>query len=91
LDFVRKSKLQLKKLHTFESYFRKEVGPNKQVKKKGRPQKYEDAWIITLWLFQILNNYSYREALEKAKDEGFKMCHPFATTTTELNRWMMNF
>jgi hypothetical protein len=29
--------------------------------------------IITLWLFQILNNYSYREALEKAKDEGFNV------------------
>jgi hypothetical protein len=50
-----------------------EVGPNKQVKKKGRPQKFEDALIITLWLFQILNNYSYREALEKAKYEGFNV------------------
>jgi Transposase DDE domain. len=29
--------------------------------------------IITLWLFQILNNYSYRETLEKAKDEGFNV------------------
>jgi 23S rRNA maturation-related 3'-5' exoribonuclease YhaM len=27
--------------------------------------------IITLWLFQILNKYSYRETLEKAKDESF--------------------
>jgi len=49
---VRKSKLPLKKLHTLVSYFLKRVGPNKQVKKKGRPQKYEDALIITLWLFQ---------------------------------------
>jgi hypothetical protein len=49
------------------------VGPNKQAKKKGRPQKYEDALIITLWLFQILNNYSYRETLEKAKNEGFNV------------------
>jgi hypothetical protein len=32
-----------------------------------------DALIITLWLFQILNNYSYRETLEKAKDEGFNV------------------
>jgi hypothetical protein len=29
--------------------------------------------IITLWLFQILNNYSYRETLEKAKDESFNV------------------
>jgi hypothetical protein len=27
--------------------------------------------IITLWLFQLLNKYSYRETLEKAKGEGF--------------------
>jgi hypothetical protein len=73
LDFMRKSKLPLKKLHTFVSHFLKRVGPNKQAKKKGRPQKYEDALIITLWLFQILNNYSYRETLEKAKDEGFNV------------------
>jgi hypothetical protein len=70
---VRKSKLLLKKLYTFVSYFLKEGDPNKQAKKKGRPQKYEDALIVTLWLFQILNNYSYRETLEKAKDEGFNV------------------
>ena len=29
--------------------------------------------IISLWLFQILNNYSYRETLEEAKDEGFNV------------------
>jgi len=44
-----------------------------QAKKKGRPQKYENALIITLWLFQIPNKYSYRETLEKAKDEGFNV------------------
>jgi hypothetical protein len=73
LYFMRKSKLPLKKLYTFVNYFLKRVSPNKQAKKKGRPQKYEDVLIITLWLFQILNNYSYRETLEKAKDEGFKV------------------
>ncbi len=73
LDLVRKSKLPLKKLYTFVSHFLKRVGPNKQAKKKGRPQKYEDALIVTLWLFQILNNYSYRETLEKAKNEGFNV------------------
>jgi hypothetical protein len=45
---MRKSKLPLKKLYAFVSHFLKRVGPNKQAKKKGRPQKYEDALIITL-------------------------------------------
>jgi hypothetical protein len=35
--------LPLKKLYIFVSHFLKRVGPNKQAKKKGRPQKYEDA------------------------------------------------
>jgi hypothetical protein len=70
---MRKSKLPLKKLYSFVSHFLKRVRPNKQAKKKGRPQKYEDALIISLWLFQILNNYSYRETLEEAKDEGFNV------------------
>jgi hypothetical protein len=55
---MRKSKLPLKKLYTFLSHFLKRVSPSKQAKKKGRPQKYEDALIITL---------------EKAKDEGFNV------------------
>jgi len=42
-------------------------------KKERKTTKYEDALIITLWLFKILNNYSYRETLEKAKDEGFNV------------------
>jgi hypothetical protein len=45
---MRKSKLPIKKLYTFVSYFLKRVCPNKQAKKKGRPQKYKDALIITL-------------------------------------------
>ena len=70
---MRKSKLPLKKLYTFVSHLLRRVCPNRQAKKKGRPQKYEDALIITPWLFQILNNYSYRETLEKAKNEGFNV------------------
>ncbi len=57
LDFMQKSKLHLKKLYTLVSHFLKKVVPNRQAKKKARPQKYDDALIITLWLFQILNNY----------------------------------
>ncbi len=68
LDFVRKSKLPLKKLYTLVSHFLKRIRPNKQAKKKGRPQKYEDALIITLWLFRILNSYSYREPLRLFKN-----------------------
>jgi hypothetical protein len=51
---MRKSKLPLKKLYAFVSHFLKGVCPNKQAKKKGRPQKYEDALIITLGLLKSI-------------------------------------
>jgi hypothetical protein len=82
--------LPLKKLYTFVSHFLKRVGPNRQVKKKGRLQKYEDALIITLWLFQILKTIHTEKPLKRQKMKAL-MCHPFATITTELNSWMMNF
>ena len=55
--------LPLKKLYTFVSHFLRRVGPNRQAKEKGRPQKYEDALILPL---------SYRKIFKKAKNEGFE-------------------
>jgi hypothetical protein len=86
---MRKSMLPLKKLYIFVSHFLKRVGPKKQAKKKGRPRKYEDALIISLWLFQILTTIHTEKPLKKQKMKAL-MCHPFATITTELNSWMMN-
>jgi uncharacterized tellurite resistance protein B-like protein len=87
---MRKSKLPLRKLYAFVSRFLKRIGPNRQAKRKGRPQKYEDALIITLWLFQILKTIHTEKPLKKQKMKAL-MCHHFAITTTELNGWMMNF
>ncbi len=83
---MRKSKLTLKKLYTFVSHFLKRVCPNRQAKKKGRPQniKYEDALIITLWLFQILKTIDTEKPLKKQKMKAL-MCHHSATTTIELD------
>jgi ferredoxin len=67
---VRKSKLPLKKLYTFVSHFLKRVGPNRQAKKKGGPQKYQDALITTLWLFQILKF----SLLKRSVSEGCTSC-----------------
>jgi len=41
------------------------------VKKKERPQKYEEPLITPLWLFQILNKKSYRETPEEAENQNF--------------------
>jgi AT hook motif. len=64
---MRKSMLPLKKLYTFVSHFLKRVSPSKQAKKRGRPQKYEDALIITLWLFKYLTTIHTEKPLKSKR------------------------
>ena len=61
----------MKKLYALTKHILEKINLNQQVKKKGRPKKYEEPLIIALWLFQILNKRSYRETLETAKNENF--------------------
>jgi hypothetical protein len=67
---MRRSRLPLKKLYALTKHILEKINLN-QVKKKGRPKKYEERFIIALWLFQILNKRSYRETFETAKNENF--------------------
>ena len=69
---MRKSTLSLKRLYHLVKHFLERVELNQQQSKsRGRLRKYSDDIIITLLLYQTLNGYSYRETLEKAKQEGF--------------------
>ena len=68
---MRRSRLPLKKLYALTKYMLRKIDLNQQVKKKGRPKKYEERFIIALPLFQILNKRSYRETLETAKNQNF--------------------
>ena len=36
------------------------------ISRRGRPRRCSDAFILSLFLFQILRGYSYRETLEEA-------------------------
>lgn len=42
-------------------------------KKIGRPKSYDDVFIISLWLFQTLHKFSYREILEYVSLEGYSV------------------
>jgi len=64
---VRKSKLPLKKLYTFVSHFLKKVCPNRQAKKKRRPQKYEDAFSPPYGSFKYLTSIHTEKSLKKQK------------------------
>ena len=63
--------MTLKHLYSFvKSYFQR-IENIEPVKRRGRPKIFEDALIVTLWLYQTLYKLSYREVLEIAKHEGF--------------------
>ena len=49
---MRRSRLPLKKLYDLTKYMLGKIDLKQQVKKKGRPKKYEEPLIIVLWLFQ---------------------------------------
>jgi len=70
---MRKSALPLEKLHTFVKFFFSNAKLSQQTTKRGRPREYDDTLIISLWLYQTLNGYSYRETLEKAQQQGFEV------------------
>ncbi len=73
---MRRSGLTLKHLYSFvKSYFQR-IENIEPVKKRGRPKTFEDALIVTLWLYQTLYKLSYREVLEVVKHEGFHVPVP---------------
>jgi hypothetical protein len=38
--------------------------------KRGRPRKYQDSFILAIFLYQTLKQYSYREVLQELKQLG---------------------
>jgi len=59
-----RSRLPLKKLYAITKHILEKMNLNQQVKKKGRPKKYEERFIIAFWLFQIFNKRSYRKTFD---------------------------
>ena len=57
------------KLYAFVRDYLKSI--SQTTPQRGRPQKYGDEWILTLWLYQTLQQTSYRKVLEEAKRAGF--------------------
>jgi hypothetical protein len=61
------------------------------VKTRRRPKSFEDALILTLWLYQTLYKLSYREVLEVAKHEGFHVPVPgdHYYSVKQLDEWLL--
>jgi len=58
---MRRTKLTLETIYNLLQFTLKE-----KLLKKGRPKTYSDAFVITIFLYQILKGLSYREVLEEA-------------------------
>jgi hypothetical protein len=68
---MRRSVLTLKHLYSFVKFYFQRIENIEPVKKRGRPKTFEDALILTLWLYQTLYKLSERVVLEVAKHESF--------------------
>jgi len=66
---MRKTLLSLKKLHALVRHFFEKVSQNQQTTKRGRPRKYSDTFIITLWLYQTLNKECAKFLLHEKEDK----------------------
>jgi hypothetical protein len=53
-------------------FFKKIEYKEKKNKQRGRSRKYKDEFIIAIFLYQTLKQYSYREVLQELKCLGFK-------------------
>jgi hypothetical protein len=51
---MRRSVLTLKHLYSFIKCYFQRIENIESVKKRGRPKTFEDALILTLWLYHIL-------------------------------------
>ena len=64
-----RSRLSFPKLYKIVKKYPRKITPNSS--KRGRPRKYGDDLILTLWLYQTLWQTSYREVLEEAREFNF--------------------
>ena len=64
-----RSRISLQKLYNLvKKYLKEEQSASL---KQGRPQTYNNTWILTLYLYQTLYKASYREVLKLAQEAGF--------------------
>jgi hypothetical protein len=70
---MRKIGMSFKQIYKLtKRFFKKIEYKEKKNKQRSRPRKYKDEFIITIFLYQTLKQYSYREVLQELKYLGFK-------------------
>jgi Transposase DDE domain. len=70
---MRKTGISFKQIYKLtKRFFKKIKYKEKKNSQRGRPRKYKDEFIIAIFLYQTLKQYSYREVLQELKYFGFK-------------------
>jgi hypothetical protein len=70
---MRKTGISFKKIYKLtKRFFKKIEYEEKKNNQRGRPRKYKDEFMIAIFLYQTLKQYSYREVLQELKYLGFK-------------------
>jgi hypothetical protein len=70
---MRKTGISFKQIYKLvKRFFKKIEYKEKKNSQRGRPRKYKDEFIIAIFLYQTLKQYSYREVLQELKCLGFK-------------------
>jgi hypothetical protein len=70
---MRKTGISFKQIYKLtKRFFKKIKYKEKKNSQRDRPRKYKDEFIIAIFLYQTLKQYSYREVLQELKYLGFK-------------------
>jgi len=70
---MKKTGLSFKQIYKLTKRFLKKIKyKEKKNSQRGRSRKYKDEFIIAIFLYQTLKQYSYREVLQELKYLGFK-------------------
>jgi len=67
---MRRSRLPLIKIYRLVQTYLKD-SQRSHLRQRGRPRRYTDALVLSLWLYQTVWDLSYREVLEEAERAGF--------------------
>jgi len=66
---MRRTTMSFKEIYEITEIFLKEINyeDKRRNDKRGRPRKYQDSFILAIFLHQTLKQYSYREVIQELK------------------------
>ena len=72
---MRRTTMSFKEIYEITEIFLKEINyeDKRRNDKRGRPRKYQYSFILAIFLYQTLKQYSYREVIQELKQLGHEI------------------